>query len=246
MIGRPVEGYVAINDFEKAKPFMEKALAGTTQKFELTVNIPDQNEVRRMTVQCNYIPDVQENGVIDDKKIKQDFKSFDDILKMMNNFESFKTVQKDAQKLLGKFYFKAGLEKLKQGKPGGPYTNEAVGAENYGTLSYVLESPLEKGVIWTGSDDGLVHVTRDGGATWQNVTPKALPDFSLIGYVEPSHFDPAVCYISATKYKSDDNRPFIYKTSDYGATWTPLVNGLPTGTYVRCVREDPERKGNRV
>ena len=126
---------------------------------------------------------------------------------------------------------------------GGSISLDNTGAETYATIFTIGESSLTKGLIWTGSDDGLVYVTKNDGGNWQNVTPKALPDFSLIGYVEPSHFDPAVCYISATRYKSDDNRPFIYKTSDYGATWAQLVNGLPSGTYVRCVREDPERKG---
>ena len=117
-------------------------------------------------------------------------------------------------------------EKEKQGKGGGPYTNEAVGAENYGTLAYVAESPHEKGVIWTGSDDGLVHLTRDGGASWKNVTPKGLPE-TLINAIEISPFDKATAYIATTRYKFNDHAPGLYKTTDYGENWTKIDNGIP-------------------
>ncbi|MDZ4679569.1 MAG: glycosyl hydrolase [Saprospiraceae bacterium] len=132
-------------------------------------------------------------------------------------------------------------EKDKQGKGGGPYTNEAVGAENYGTLSYVLESPQEKGVIWTGSDDGLVHLTRDGGATWQNVTPAGLAE-CLINAIEVSPHDPATAYIATTRYKFNDHTPGLYKTTDYGKTWTNISSGIPYGAFTRVVREDDQRK----
>jgi photosystem II stability/assembly factor-like uncharacterized protein len=132
-------------------------------------------------------------------------------------------------------------EKDKQGKGGGPYTNEAVGAENYGTLAYVMESPHEKGVIWTGSDDGLVHVTRDGGATWKNVTPAGLAE-SLINAIEVSPFDKATAYIATTRYKFNDHTPGLYKTTDYGATWTRIDNGIPRNAFTRVVREDNVRR----
>lgn len=132
-------------------------------------------------------------------------------------------------------------EKDKQGKGGGPYTNEAVGAENYGTLSYVLESPHEKGVIWTGSDDGLVHLTKDGGATWQNVTPAGLAE-CLINAIEVSPHDPATAYIATTRYKFNDHTPGLYKTTDYGKTWTNISSGIPYGAFTRVVREDDQRK----
>ncbi|MBX7174249.1 MAG: hypothetical protein K1X72_24965 [Pyrinomonadaceae bacterium] len=132
-------------------------------------------------------------------------------------------------------------EKEKQGRPGEPYTNEAVGAENYGTLAYIMESPLEKGVIWTGSDDGLVQLTRDGGATWKNVTPKGLEE-CLINSIEVSPFDKATAYIATTRYKFNDHRPGLYKTTDYGATWTKIDNGIPQDTFTRVVREDDVRK----
>ncbi len=132
-------------------------------------------------------------------------------------------------------------EKEKQGKGGGPYTNEAVGAENYGTLSYVMESPHESGVIWTGSDDGLVYVTRDNAATWQNVTPTGLQE-CLINAIEVSPHDPATVYIATTRYKFNDHTPALYKTTDYGKTWTRINNGIPNGAFTRVVREDDKRK----
>lgn len=132
-------------------------------------------------------------------------------------------------------------EKSKQGKGGGPYTNEAVGAENYGTLSYVIESPIEKGVIWTGSDDGFVHVTRDGGASWQNVTPAGLQE-CLINAIEVSPHDPATAYIATTRYKFNDHTPGLYKTTDYGKSWTKINNGIPNNAFTRVVREDDKRK----
>jgi len=130
----------------------------------------------------------------------------------------------------------------KQGNGGGPYTNEAVGAENYGTISYVIESPHEKGVIWTGSDDGLVHITRDGGDTWTNVTPSGLPE-CLINAIDVSPHDPATAYIAATRYKFDDKRPGLYKTNNYGKTWSEVHSGIPNGSFTRVIREDTQKKG---
>jgi photosystem II stability/assembly factor-like uncharacterized protein len=132
-------------------------------------------------------------------------------------------------------------EKAKQGKGGVPYTNEAVGAENYGTISYVIESPHEKGVLWTGSDDGLVHVTRDGGKTWTNVTPVGLKE-CLINAIDVSPHDPATAYIATTRYKFNDHTPALYRTTDYGKTWTNITRGIPQGSFTRVVREDDMRK----
>ncbi|MBK8518567.1 MAG: glycosyl hydrolase [Saprospiraceae bacterium] len=132
-------------------------------------------------------------------------------------------------------------EKEKQGKGGGPYTNEAVGAENYGTLSYIIESPQEKGVIYTGSDDGLVYLTRDGGQNWQNVTPVGLQE-CLINAIEVSPHDPATVYIATTRYKFNDHTPALYKSKDYGKTWTNISSGIPKGAFTRVVREDDVRK----
>jgi photosystem II stability/assembly factor-like uncharacterized protein len=132
-------------------------------------------------------------------------------------------------------------EKEKQGKPGIPYTNEAVGAENYGTLAYILESPYEKGVIYTGSDDGYVHLTKDNGAHWQNITPAGLQE-CLINAIEVSPFDKATAYIATTRYKFNDHKPGLYKTTDYGKTWSKIDNGIPYGAFTRVIREDDKRK----
>jgi len=132
-------------------------------------------------------------------------------------------------------------EKEKQGKPGIPFTNEAVGAENYGTLSYILESPYEKGVIYTGSDDGYVYMTKDNGAHWQNITPAGLQE-CLINAIEVSPFDKATAYIATTRYKFNDHAPGLFKTTDYGKTWSKINNGIPVGAFTRVVREDDTRK----
>lgn len=132
-------------------------------------------------------------------------------------------------------------EKEKQGKAGVPYTNEAVGGENYGTLTYIAESPFEKGVIYTGSDDGLVYITKDNGSHWQNITPPGLQE-CLINAIDISPFDKATAYIATTRYKFNDYTPGLYKTTDYGKTWTKISNGIPYGSYTRVVREDDTRK----
>jgi photosystem II stability/assembly factor-like uncharacterized protein len=129
----------------------------------------------------------------------------------------------------------------KMGISGYPYTNEGAGGENYCTIAYFMESDKEKGVMYTGSDDGLVHVTKDDGKTWTNITPVDLGE-ALINAIEVSPHDPATVYIAATKYKLNDFTPFAYKSNDYGKTWTKIVNGLPYGACVRVVREDNVRK----
>ena len=132
-------------------------------------------------------------------------------------------------------------DKAKQMKGGGPYTVEAVGAENYGCLSYVIESPSEAGVIYTGSNDGVVQITRDNGKTWTDITPKGLPE-TLVNSIEVSPHNPAVVYIATTRYKFNDHTPAIYKSINYGKTWTNISSGIPAGAYTRVVREDPVRK----
>lgn len=129
----------------------------------------------------------------------------------------------------------------KQGNGGGPYTNEAVGAENYGTLAYVIESPHEAGIFYTGSDDGYVQITKDNGESWQNITPKNLGE-SLVNAIEVSPHDKATVYIATTKYKFNNHTPAIYKSTDYGKTWTSINSGIPNGAFTRVVREDPVRK----
>jgi hypothetical protein len=106
-----------------------------------------------------------------------------------------------------------------------------------------MESPVTAGVIWAGSDDGLVHVTRDGGKHWENVTPKGMPDWIQINSIDASAFDAGTAYVAATAYKLDDFRPFLYKTSDFGKTWKKIVNGIPDRYFTRVVREDPNHRG---
>ncbi|NNL07952.1 MAG: glycosyl hydrolase, partial [Croceitalea sp.] len=134
-------------------------------------------------------------------------------------------------------------EAEKQGPGGGPYTNEAAGGENYNTLMYLVESTHEQGVLYAGSDDGLVHLTKDGGATWQNITPPNLGE-GIINSIEVSPHDAATAYIAVMRYKSMDLKPYVFKTSDYGATWSNITNGIVgQHTFVRVVREDKKRKG---
>jgi len=132
-------------------------------------------------------------------------------------------------------------EKQKQGKGGGPYTNEAVGAENYGTLAYVVESPHEKGFIWAATDDGVLQLTKDGGKTWNIRTPKGLPE-TLINSIEVSPHDKATAYIATTRFKFNDYTPALYKTTNYGKSWTNISSGIPMGAYTRVVREDTTQK----
>ena len=134
-------------------------------------------------------------------------------------------------------------DKTKQGKSGGPITTDITGVEVYGTIFALAPSPHEKGVIWAGSDDGLVHVTRDDGKTWQNVTPKGIPEWIQINAIDVSPHEKGGAWIAATMYKFDDFRPYLYKTTDYGKTWTKIVNGIPDGAFTRVVREDPVRRG---
>ncbi|MEX2356411.1 MAG: hypothetical protein WD535_05165 [Thermaerobacterales bacterium] len=126
---------------------------------------------------------------------------------------------------------------------GGPITKDNASTEYYCTVFAFAESPVRKGVLWAGSDDGLIHVSKDGGETWENVTPAALPEWTLVSIIEPSHHDPAAAYVAATKYKLDDFRPYVFRTADYGQTWEPIAAGIPKGHFARVVREDPERQG---
>jgi photosystem II stability/assembly factor-like uncharacterized protein len=132
----------------------------------------------------------------------------------------------------------------KLGPSGGPITKDNTSVEYYCTIFAFAESRLEKGVLWTGSDDGLVHVSRDGGTSWQNVTPPALPPWSMISQIDPGAHEAGTAYIAANRYKLDDYRPYVFVTHDYGRTWRSIVNGLPLdGGFARVVREDPVRRG---
>ncbi len=126
---------------------------------------------------------------------------------------------------------------------GGPITQDNTGVEYYCTIFAANESPLKEGLIWVGSDDGLIHVTRDGGQNWENVTPSGMPEWNMINSIEPSAFDEGTCYVAATRYKLGDFQPYLYKTTDYGNTWSKITNGIPDEHFTRVVREDPKRKG---
>ncbi len=130
----------------------------------------------------------------------------------------------------------------KQGKGGGPFTNEGAGGENYNTIYYLLESSLEAGVIYTGSDCGLVHVTKDGGQNWENITPPNLEE-SSIHSIEVSPHEKGTAYISANRYKFNDFRAMAYKTTDYGKTWTAINKGIEKDDFLRVIREDQKVPG---
>ncbi len=134
-------------------------------------------------------------------------------------------------------------DKTKQGKSGGPVTHDDTGVEVYDTIFTVMESPIEKDLIWVGTDDGLVQLTRDGGKNWQNVSPKGIPEWIRINSLDVSRKEKGTCYVAATMYQFDDFRPYLYKTTDYGRTWTKIVNGIPENAFTRVIREDPERRG---
>jgi len=125
----------------------------------------------------------------------------------------------------------------------GPITREAYGPEWYATIFAFAESPAKAGLLWAGSDDGWVHVSQDNGKTWTKVTPPDLPEFALISIIDPSPHDPAVAYVAATRYKLQDNKPYLYKTADYGKTWTKITTGIPDWDFTRVIREDPQRRG---
>ena len=126
---------------------------------------------------------------------------------------------------------------------GGPITYDMTGTEWYATIFALAESPLNADVLWAGSDDGLLHVTRDRGKTWTNVTPPSLAKFTRISIIEPSHYDPGTAYIAANRYQLDDFKPYLLKTTDFGKTWTTITRGIPEGAYTRAIREDPVRRG---
>jgi photosystem II stability/assembly factor-like uncharacterized protein len=134
-------------------------------------------------------------------------------------------------------------DKSKQGRSGGPITDENISVEYYDVVFTLAESPLQAGLLWAGTDDGLVQITRDDGESWANVTPKDMPEGSLVSLLETSPHDPASAYIAVDRHKFDDFNPYIYKTHDFGKSWTKISTGIPEGSYVHAVREDPKRKG---
>ena len=129
------------------------------------------------------------------------------------------------------------------GPSGGPITKDNTAVEYYGTIFSAVESPVEKGLIWAGSDDGLLHITRDGGENWENITPASMPKWLMINSIEVDPFVKGGAYVAGTLYKAGDYQPYLYKTKDYGKTWTKIVNGIPNDHFTRVVRADPKRKG---
>jgi photosystem II stability/assembly factor-like uncharacterized protein len=134
-------------------------------------------------------------------------------------------------------------DKSKQQPSGGEITLDDTGTEYYDTIFAVAESPLTKGLIWVGTDDGLIQITRDEGKTWTNVTPKDMPEWSRVSQIDASPLNAGTAYVAVDRHQNDDLKPYVYKTSDYGQTWTKLTNGIPDGSFVRAVREDPKKRG---
>ena len=126
---------------------------------------------------------------------------------------------------------------------GGPITRDNTGAEVYCTIFALAESPQEPGLLWAGSDDGLVHISHDGGREWREITPPDLPEWALISIIDLSEHQAGAAYLAATRYKLDDTRPYLYKTTDYGESWTAITNGIPEREFTRVIREDPKRRG---
>jgi photosystem II stability/assembly factor-like uncharacterized protein len=134
-------------------------------------------------------------------------------------------------------------DKERQASSGGPITKDNTGVEVYDTIFSVVESPVQKDLIWAGSDDGLIHVTTGGGKNWANVTPKAMPEWGTVSMIEASSTDAATAYVAVQRHKLDDFAPYIFKTTDMGKTWSKIVNGIPVDDYVHAVRMDHKRKG---
>ncbi len=131
----------------------------------------------------------------------------------------------------------------KQEVSGGPITKDNTSVEYYDTIFTVAESPLERGLLWAGTDDGLVQITRDNGAHWSNITPKDLPEWSLVSLIDASPTEAGKAYVAVDRHKLDDLKPYIWKTADYGKTWTKITEGIPEGSFVHVVREDAKRAG---
>ncbi len=133
-------------------------------------------------------------------------------------------------------------DKSKQVSSGGPLTKDNTSVEYYDTVFTIAESPVQKDLLWAGTDDGWIQVSRDGGRNWANVTPKGIPEWSLVSLIEASPHNAGTAYAAVDTHKLDDYRPYIFKTTDFGKTWTKITSGIPDGAYTHAVREDPVRK----
>ena len=150
-----------------------------------------------------------------------------------NGGESWETISPDLTR----------NDSTKLGPSGGPITKDNTGVEYYCTIFAATESPYEKDLIWTGSDDGLIHVSKDGGENWENVTPISMPKWMMINSIDADPFVKGGAYVAGTRYKMGDYEPYLYKTKDYGQTWTKITNGIDGEHFTRVVRADPKRKG---
>ncbi len=134
-------------------------------------------------------------------------------------------------------------DKSKQQSSGGPIMKDNTSVEYYDTVFAIAPSPLEKDQIWVGTDDGLVHLTRDGGKNWSNITPKEMPEWAMVSLIDPSTHYAGAAYMAVDAHRLDNFHPYIFKTANFGKTWTKIMNGLPDGAFVHAVREDPKHKG---
>ena len=130
-----------------------------------------------------------------------------------------------------------------QDQSGGPITKDDTGVEYYCTVFVITPSTKEKGVIWIGTDDGRVHITKNGGKSWTDITPNNMPKWGMVNSIDQSPHDPATAYMAVTRYKLDDFKPYLYKTSNYGKSWKLISKGIPNDAFTRVVREDPMKKG---
>lgn len=134
-------------------------------------------------------------------------------------------------------------DKSRMGSSGGPITKDNTSVEYYGTIFALAESIHDEGVLWAGTDDGRIHVTRNGGGDWTDVTPPALPEWAQVNSIDVHPFERGGAYVAATRYKSDDFRPLLYRTTNYGQSWTPISAGIPDTHFTRALRADPDRRG---
>jgi hypothetical protein len=129
---------------------------------------------------------------------------------------------------------------------GGAITRDNTGVEVYNTVFAFEESPQTRGLLWSGSDDGRFHLSRDAGASWKEITPRDMPRGGTVNVIELSAHDPGRAFIAVYRYRENDFRPYIFRTNDYGASWSLLTdgkNGIPATSFTRAIREDPDRKG---
>ncbi|MFO0093714.1 MAG: WD40/YVTN/BNR-like repeat-containing protein [Gemmatimonadaceae bacterium] len=157
------------------------------------------------------------------------------IFKTLNEGESYTAISPDLSR----------NDPRTLGPSGGPITKDQTGVETYGTVFAIAESPVAKGTIWAGTDDGLVHVTRNGGVSWTNVTPPLLKEreWARISIVEASHFNAGTAYVAANRFQMDDHEPYLFKTTDFGKTWTRIDQGITRTEFTRVIREDDTRPG---